>query len=126
MIYPLTRVQEIAGGTHRMDTAIAWVLGIATVLGGIAAVIYFVDKWKERSRFTEEDKQVTSAWWEASDLKREYEAMGFRSFGWSNADLVAERQAEGAEVIYEVDNGKKSKSRLVNRSGQLLIGRKGA
>ena len=109
-----------------MDTAIAWALGIATLLGGIAAIFYFRDKWKDRTRLAEEEKQVTSAWWEASDLKKQYEAKGFRSFGWSNADRVAERQAEGAEIVYEIDNERKARSKLVNRSGQVLIGRKGA
>lgn len=106
-----------------MDTAIAWVLGVATIVGGIAAIFYFRDKWKDRNRFTEEDKEVTSAWWEGSDLKRAYESKGFRSFGWSNSDRIPERQAEGAEVIYELDNARKVKSRLVNRGGQVLIGR---
>ena len=108
-----------------MDATIAWVLGVATILGGIAAIFYFRDKWKDRDRFTEEDKEVTSAWWEASDLKKGYESKGFRTFGWSNSDRVPERQAEGAEVIYELDNARKVKSRLVNRSSQVLIGRKG-
>ena len=108
-----------------MDTTIAWVLGVATILGGIAAILYFRDKWKDRTRFAEEDKLVTSTWWEASDLKKHYEEKGFRSFGWSNADRVAERQAEGAEIVYEVDNARKTRSKLVNRSGQVLIGRKG-
>src|SRR6266849_2987043 len=102
-----------------MNTAIAWVLGVATILGGIAAIFYFRDRWKDRNRFTEEDKEVTSAWWEASDLRKDYEAKGFRSFGWSNSDRVAERQAEGAEVIYLIDDTRKVKFRVVNRSGQM-------
>jgi hypothetical protein len=109
-----------------MDTAVAWVLSIATLLGGVAAILYFRDKWKDRKRFSDEDKQVNSAWWEASDLKKEYEAKGFRSFGWSNADRVPERRAEGAEIVYEIDSERKVKAKLVNRSGQVLIGRKGS
>jgi hypothetical protein len=108
-----------------MDTAVAWVLGVATILGGIAAILYFRDKWKDRNRFTEEEKEVTSDWWEASDVKKDYEVNGFRSFGWSNSDRVAERQVEGAEVIYLIDGARRVKFRLVNRSGQVLIGRKG-
>lgn len=107
-----------------MDTAIAWALGIATILGGVAAVFYFRDKWRERNRFTEQEKEVTSAWWEASNLKKEYEAKGFRSFAWSNSDRVVEREADGAEVVYEIDLDEKVKSRLVNRSAQVLVGRK--
>lgn len=29
-----------------MDSVVAWILGIATVLGGIAAIFYFRDKWQ--------------------------------------------------------------------------------
>ena len=108
-----------------MDKVVTWVLGIATIFGGIAALWYFLDKWKDRNRFTEEEKEVTSAWWEASDLKRDYEGQGFQSFGWSNSDRVAERQDEGAEVIYLIDQGQRVKFRLVNHSGQVLIARKG-
>jgi hypothetical protein len=103
----------------------AWVLGVATIFGGIAAILYFRDMWKDRNRFTEGDKEVTSAWWETSDVKNDYEARGFRSFGWSNSDRVSEREAEGAEVVYVIDDARKLKFRLVNRSGQVLIGRKG-
>lgn len=108
-----------------MATVMASVLGLATILGGIAAILYFRDKWKDRNRFTEENKEVTSAWWEASDVKKHYEAKRFRSFGWSNSDRVEERQVEGSEVIYLIDDARKVKFRLVNRSGQVLIGRKG-
>src|SRR3990172_5962950 len=109
-----------------MDTVIGWVLAIATILGGIAAIFYFRGKWTERGRFTEQDKEVTSTWWEASDVKKDYEARGFRSFRWSNSDRVAERRDEGAEIIYLIDDATKVKFRLVNRNGQVLIGRKGA
>ena len=34
---------------------------------------------------TEKDKLVTSAWWEASDLRKEYERRGFRHFYWSTS-----------------------------------------
>ena len=107
-----------------MEAALAWALGIATILGGVAAVLYFRDKWQERNRYTEQEKEVNSAWWEASNLKKEYEAKGFRSFAWSNSDRVAEREVEGAEMIYEIDPDRKVKFRLVNRSAQVLIGRK--
>ncbi len=52
-----------------MSTAIAWILGIATVLGGIAAIGYFRDKWKEKQQWTEQEKIVNPNWWESSDLK---------------------------------------------------------
>ena len=63
---------------------------------------------------------------ERDALKKEYEAEGFRSFGWSNADRIPERLTEGAEIVYEIDSARKLRAKLVNRSGQVLIGRKGA
>jgi hypothetical protein len=104
-----------------MGTAIFWILAIATIIGGIAAVNYFLDKWRERHRWTVEDKEVNSTWWESSDLKKQYEAKGYRDFAWSNADRVAERIAEGKEFVYELDTENRIKYRLVNKSGQVLL-----
>ena len=86
-----------------MGTAIAWVLGIATVLGGIAAVGYFRDKWREKQQWSEKEKEVISPWWESSELKKQCEAKDYEEFGWSNSDRVAERVAEGKEIVYEID-----------------------
>lgn len=109
-----------------MGTAIAWILGIATVLGGIAAVGYFRDKWREKQEWTEKDKVVNNNWWESSDLKKQCEAQGRKEFGWSNPDRVAERIAEGKEVVFETDEENRTKYRLVNKSGQVLVCRKSA
>jgi hypothetical protein len=109
-----------------MSTTIAWILGIATVLGGIAAIGYFLDKWRERRQWTENEKVVNTNWWESSDLKTQYENNGYRDFGWSNADRLAERIAEGKEVVFETDEENRTKYRLVNKSGQVLVCRKGA
>ena len=40
-----------------MGTVLAWTLGIATILGGLAAVAYFWDKWRDKRKWTEKDKQ---------------------------------------------------------------------
>lgn len=107
-----------------MGTAIAWILGIATVLGGIAAIGYFRDKWRENRQWTEQQKEINSTWWESSELKKQYEANGYQDFGWSNSDRVAERTAEGREIVYEVDEEKRVKHMLVNKGGQVLLCRK--
>ena len=107
-----------------MNTVLGWILGVATVLGGIAAVLYFREKWLARNRWAEQDKIVNSAWWESSDLKREYESKGFASFSWSNRERVAERVKEGAEVVLEIDPPKRVKYKLVNQSGQVLIAKR--
>lgn len=104
-----------------MSTAIAWILGIATVLGGIAAVGFLRDKWREKQQWTEKEKEVNSAWWESSELKKLYEAKGYKDFGWSNSDRVAERVVEGKEIVHEVDQKNRIKYRLVNKSGQVLV-----
>lgn len=109
-----------------MTAAVAWILGIATVLGGIAAIGYFRDKWREKQQWTEKEKAVNSNWWESSELKKQYIAKGYTEFGWSNFDRLAERIAEGKEVVFEVDEENRIKYRLVNKSGQVLVGRKGA
>lgn len=108
-----------------MSTIVAWVLGIATLLGGFAAVAYFRDKCREKQQWSEQEKKVNSAWWEASELKKQYEAKGCKDFGWSNSDRVSERVAEGKEIVYEIDKENRVKYRLVNKSGQVLVCRNG-
>ncbi len=107
-----------------VGTVIAWILGIATVLGGLAALVYFGEKWRQRTRWTDKDKEVNSAWWEASALKKDYEARGYRHFAWSNSDRVAERMAQGCELVHDVDKANRVKYRLINTSGQVLLCRK--
>lgn len=109
-----------------MGTIIAWVLGIATVIGGIAAISYFLDKWRAKAQWIEKEKEVNTAWWESSELKKQYEEAGCSEFGWSNADRVAERLSSGKEVVYEIDKKNRVKHRLVNKSGQVLLCRRGA
>ena len=105
---------------------IAWILGIATLIGGIAAIGYFVDKWRAKAEWIEKDKEVNSAWWESSDLRTQYQEAGCGDFGWSNPERVAERLAAGKEAVYKIDEKSRIKYRLVNRSGQVLLCRRGA
>jgi len=83
-----------------------------------------LEKWKNRKLFVEEEKEVNSAWWESSEIKKKYEANGYNEFGWSNSDRVAQRVSEGKEIVYEVDEVNRVKYRLVNKSGQVLVCRK--
>ena len=109
-----------------LGTVVAWILGIATLIGGFAAIGYFRDKWREKNTWIEKEKEVNSAWWESSTLKTEYEAQGFSNFGWSNSEKVAERIASGKEVVYEKDVKNRVKYKLVNKSGQILLCKKSA
>ena len=40
-----------------MGNVLAWTLGIATILGGLAAVAYFWDKWRDKRKWTGKEKQ---------------------------------------------------------------------
>ena len=101
-----------------------WLLIIATLLGGVAAIGYFRDVWRKKRQWVEKDKEVNSAWWESSGLKNQYEEKGYKDFGWSNSDLVAQRIEDGKEIVFEIDEGNRVKYKLLNRSGQVLLGRK--
>ena len=98
------------------------VLGIATVIGGIAAILFFCDIYKKRRQWQEVEKVVNSNWWESSELKKNLKAQGYK-FRWSNADAVEQQRSIGYEIIYEEDNSNKKKYKLINRSGQVLIGK---
>lgn len=99
------------------------ILGFATILGGLTAVWFFWDKYNEKNHWVYEDKQVNNNWFELSDLKKTLETEGF-TFRWSNVDAIEERKQKGYKIIYEEDKQNKRKYRLVNKSGQVLIGRK--
>ena len=108
-----------------MIAALQWVLGVATILGGVAAIVYFMEvSRKEKSQWVEKEKEVNSSWWESSDLKKQYDQEGYEHFRWSNSDLVAQRVTEGMEIIYEMDAEGRVKYKLVNESRQVLLGHK--
>jgi hypothetical protein len=75
---------------------------------------------------TEKDKLVTSAWWEASDLRKEYEHRGFKHFYWSKPELIPEREGKGYEVVYLDDSAANARYRIVNKSGQVLLAKRDA
>ncbi len=104
-----------------MVTVIKWVLSIATILGGIAAVCYFLDRRRDNQKWSVKEKEINNYWWESSELKKQYEKMGYKEFTWSNSDRVDERLAEGKEIVYDIDEKNRIKYRLVNKSGQVLM-----
>lgn len=63
------------------------VLSIATILGGIAAVWYIWDKYKDKSKWDEREKVVNSNWWESSELKHALENQGYK-FRWSDRSRI--------------------------------------
>ena len=99
------------------------VLAIATILGGIAAVWYFWDKYQRNREWSEKEKVVNSNWWESSELRHTLKARGFK-FRWSNRDRIEERKQRGYELIYEEDKTNRTSYILVNSRGQVLIGKR--
>jgi hypothetical protein len=107
-------------------------LALAAGIGAafFAAVAIFLHKKKDTDHASDapkrrppaqQDKMVTSAWWEASDLRKDYERRGFNQFRWSNADQVAEREQQGYEIVYLDDSNANIRYRIINRSGQVLM-----
>lgn len=74
----------------------------------------------------QENKLVTAAWWEASDLRKEYVGRGLHHFHWSNAERVAEREQQGHEIVQFDSVGTNIRYRIVNKSGQILMAKRDA
>ena len=72
----------------------------------------------------QEDKLVSQAWWDASELRKEYEGRGFKHFRWSNADRIAEREQEGCEVVCLYDPNANIRHRIVRNNGQVLMAKR--
>jgi len=111
------------------------ILAIATFLGGIVAIWFIYDKFfsskpgddiQDEGNLEKiiENKTVNSAWWESSELKSNLEAQGYNKFYWSDDDRVEERIDNGYDLIFDENNDKRIKYKLVNSSDQVLIGKK--
>jgi len=96
-------------------------LEISTGCGGIAAIFYFFDKFAEKKNLEEKTKVVDDNWWESSELKKKYESIGYRKFSWSNPERVVDRIEKGKNIVYEINEKSRTKYKLVNQSGQILI-----
>ena len=93
-------------------------LNIATLLGGIVALWFLYEKF---FIIEAKEKFVNNSWWESSRLNKKLTAKGY-SFRWSNPQAVEERVSNGYEIIYE--KTLLTKHKLINSSGQVLIGKK--
>ena len=112
--------------TREYSLAIA--AGIAAIGLAISAVVLHRKKDTLQSQTVsapvapvETDKLATSAWWEASDLKKQYLSRGLIHFHWSNAERVAEREQQGHEIVYLDDPAFNIRYLIVNRSRQVLM-----
>jgi hypothetical protein len=66
-----------------------------------------------------EDKQINNAWLENSGFKADLEKKGYTLY-WSTASKIEEHKLEGYEIIYETDNEKKVKYKLINKDTILM------
>lgn len=62
-------------------------------------------------------------WPETSGFIKGAEAAGYK-IGWSQPDKVASRELDGYEIMYEIDEKKRTRRSLVLRDGLVLIGKK--
>lgn len=113
------------------EYVLAVAAGVAAVV--LAAVAIILHRRKdavhslEESRprpLSQQDKLVKSTWWEASDLRKDYEGRGLSHFHWSNADRVPEREQQGHEIVYLDDANAGIRCRIVNKSGQVLMAKR--
>jgi hypothetical protein len=100
------------------------ILAIATILGGIAAIVYFWEKYQKKKKWQEKEKIVDSSWWEASELKKVTDAQGFKTYRWSHPEKVEGRKSNGYSIIYEVDKKNNIRYRLTDKGHKILIGKK--
>lgn len=66
---------------------------------------------------------VDFQWPEKSGFAKETEAAGYR-ISWSQPDMVASRELEGYEIMYEINEQEQTRRMLVLRDGLVLIGKK--
>jgi len=98
---------------------------VAIILHRKKDAVHALEESKPRPR-THRDKLVTSTWWEASDVRKDYEGRGLNHFNWSNAERVPEREEQGHEIVYLDDATANIRYRIVNKSGQVLMAKRDA
>lgn len=90
---------------------------------GIAKVV--VGYIKKSSEWKEDEKLVDTSWPEKSGLTAEAAKNGLE-LRWSAPDIVESRKFDGWEEVYSLDENKRTKSKLVQKNGAVLIGRQKA
>ncbi len=77
---------------------------------------------KDYFTWKEETKLVDMLWLEKSGFGERLRNKGYKC-RWSNSDRVETRKLDGYEIIYEIDEKSKTKKKITNKSGQILIGK---
>jgi len=79
---------------------------------------------KNYLEWNEEERLVDFGWPEKSGLNAKADAEGM-TLTWCKPDMLASRQLDGYEIVYEIDKAKRVRRRLVLRDGLVLIGKRG-
>ncbi len=123
---PTKPPNNINSDTQENDSEINQVIVgiIVTVAGGLILLIVapFIRRKIHPEPTKEEEKIVNSNWFDSSDLKKQLQEKGY-TFYWSNHDSVEENKGKGYEVIFDKDESKNVNYKLVNKSGQILLGK---
>ena len=108
------------------------VLAVATILGGIAAIWFFRDKiagWWQHGHVPDPPPEIGDVdldYPDRSGLKARLEAEGYK-IRWSREDNLAERFAEGWEIVIEsLANGTRRRLRIREQGSSLHLIRKRA
>jgi hypothetical protein len=70
-----------------------------------------------------EPKLVDREWLEKSGFGAHMDAQGY-TLRWTNPDRIETRVLDGYDLLYEIDNDKNVKRRLVRRDGSTLMGKR--
>lgn len=74
-------------------------------------------------KWEEEEKLIDSNWVKKSGFQDKAENDGL-TLRWSNPDKIQTRMLDGYDVVYEIDESKRMRRRLVNKVGDVLIGKR--
>ena len=77
---------------------------------------------KDYLQYVEEDKLVDFTWPVKSGFEKKWKQKGYQ-LRWSRPDKIESRRFDGWEVLYEVDQIKRVRHRLILKDGMVLIGK---
>ena len=95
-------------------------LGVA--LSGAALAVDLFSRFKNSREWREEDKLADEAWLQLALQDGDLESGP--SYRWSNPEKVAVRLRGDYEMVYVFDEKERTKFRVVNKSGQVLIAKR--
>jgi hypothetical protein len=89
----------------------------------LLGLVYEIAKdLKDRLKWDEQEKQIDRDWLDKSGFEKALIEMGYKLY-WSRPDSIATRELDGYSVVYELDQAKRIRYRLVRYDGTTLIGK---